>query len=403
MDCCLSSFTGLSSTHPKSLPFPAKNTLPPSSCSWLSFSSLSFGNFPPRLYYAVPCSRRRPSVAVVAANGSQCEEYSGLNAPLKPRSSAGSYLSHVLLDDQEFFLVAAKDQLEKLADDRREAVKRMNLSSGSGEAFLHRRIAELRETECQTAVEDVMYMLICYRFSGIRVHMVPQISKCIYNNRLEILPSKDWELESIHSFEVLQMIREHLTALVGWKANSPVTAEWATTQVSRFQLCGVYTASVLYGYLIKSASVRLRLEGLSQINVDVGTRSPAVSQLCSLGGSKGIGLGHAISTKPASAGEASSHNQANKKEKENLKCYLMSFDPETLEMCAKPKSKEAVRLIERHACALFGDDETLLESNEVISTSFASLKRFVLEAIAFGSFLWDAEEYVKAVYELEEN
>lgn len=82
----------------------------------------------------------------------------------------------------------------------------------------------------------------------------------------------------------------------------------------------------------------------------------------------------------------------------------MGFDPETLQMCAKPKSKEALDLIERHCCALFGDENTgLLETDNSISTSFASLKRFVLEAVAYGSFLWDAEECVNAVYKLEEN
>lgn len=276
----------------------------------------------------------------------------------------------------------------------------------------------MREIECQNAIEEIMYTIICYGFSGIRVHMIPQISECIYHNRLEIWPGKSWELTSIHSLEVQQMIDEHLTALVGWKANAPITAEWVTTRVSFSELCGIYTASVLYGYLIKSASLRLSLEGLSQINVDVdvdadaGTLgSPAVSQLCSLGrGLNGgiIGLGHhPISTKPASVGEASPHNQAKSKKKQEvnyLKSYLMSFDPDTLEMCAKPKSKEAVRLIERHACALFGGDQTLSESsNEVISTSFGTLRRYVLEAIAFGSFLWDAEEFVSPAYELEEN
>lgn len=257
----------------------------------------------------------------------------------------------------------------------------------------------MKVSECQAQVEDVMYMLICYRFHTIRVHMLPQISKCIYNNRLEIWPSKDWELESIHSFEVLEMIREHLTSLVGWKANSSVTDKWATTQVSRFELCGVYTASVLYGYLIKSASLRLSLEGMSQTNTNVGNRSHCpVSETCSIG-SKGVLSGHSMNTTSTSVSEVP-HKQQGK----NLKCYLMSFDPETLQMCAKPKSKEAVRLIERHASALFGDDETgALESKEVISTSFASLKRFVLEAIAFGSFLWEAEEYVKAIYDLEDN
>ena len=82
----------------------------------------------------------------------------------------------------------------------------------------------------------------------------------------------------------------------------------------------------------------------------------------------------------------------------------MRFDPETLQMCAKPKTKEAANLIEKHSCALFGDEKTgLIKTDEVIRTSLSSLKRMVLEAVAFGSFLWDTEEYVDTVYKLTEN
>lgn len=147
MDSLLHSFTGLSLSNRNSLDFPVKTAVSPSSSfsSRFSFSSssLSFSrNFNSTLRYTVPPRenrRSKPLVVVAAANGSQCEEYSGLNAPLKPRSSVGSYLSNVLLDDKEFFLVAAKNQLEKLAGDRRDAAAlRMSLSSDSGESLLHR-------------------------------------------------------------------------------------------------------------------------------------------------------------------------------------------------------------------------------------------------------------------------
>jgi len=89
---------------------------------------------------------------------------------------------------------------------------------------------------------------------------------------------------------------------------------------------------------------------------------------------------------------------------EPLKCYVMGFDPETLQRCAKLKSKEAVNLIESHSSALFGDEKTgLIENDEVILTSFSSMKRLVLEAVAFGSFLWDTEEYIDNLYKLKEN
>ncbi|KAI3472723.1 hypothetical protein Pfo_028087 [Paulownia fortunei] len=249
-----------------------------------------------------------------------------------------------------------------------------------------------------------MYMLIFHKFSEMRVHLVPRLSKCVYNGRLEIWPSKDWELESIHSFEVLEMVREHLIAVLGWRANSSVTKSWATTEIQRFRLCKLYAASILYGYFLKSASLRYHLEwGLDLSNSDFGDGACSqlpVSEMLSLG-SKYIAFGRISGQRSSSVGQVSYSLQ---RKQESLRCYVMGFDPETIRMCAKPKSKEAVNLIERHSCALFGDENTgLPEIDDLISTSFASLKRLVLEAVAFGSFLWETENCVNAVYMLEEN
>ncbi|CAA2936491.1 Hypothetical predicted protein [Olea europaea subsp. europaea] len=349
---------------------------------------------------------RRPLVAVAHSyNNSDYKcEFGGLNTPLEPKTAAGRFLCGVLLNDREYFHAAVRNQLEQLVADRDEAVARAEFSLGSDIASLHRRIAELKKHECETAVEDVMYMLIFYKFMEIRVHLVPRLSKCVYNGRLEICPSKDWELESIHDFEVLEMVKEHITAAVGRKATSNVTDSWTTTEIPRLHLCRLYAASILYGYFLKTALFRYRLErSLDLTNLDFGTDAYCqlpLSEMSSFG-SKYIAFGRTNGPNSTSTGQVSCSLG---KKHEKLRCYVMGFDPETVQMCAKPKSKEALNLIERHCCALFGDENTgLLETDNSISTSFASLKRFVLEAVAYGSFLWDAEECVNAVYKLEEN
>ncbi|KAK6163725.1 hypothetical protein DH2020_000589 [Rehmannia glutinosa] len=346
----------------------------------------------------------KPLIVAAGTSGTSKCQFGGLSAPLEPRTPAGRFLSGVLLDDRDNFQGAARKELERLAVERDEAAARLQLSLGSDEACLHRRIAEFKKHECQDAVEDVMYMLILYKFSDMRVHLVPRLSKCVYNGRLEIWPSKDWELESIHSFEVLQMVREHLNAVIGCRANANVTDSWATTEIQRLQLCKLYAASILYGYFLKSASLRHSLEqvlDLSNFYFGFGARSQIpVSEMFSIG-SKYIACGHVSSPRSSSVDRVSCSLGT---KQENLRFYLMGFDQEMIQMCAKPKFKEAVNLIERHSCALFGDEETgLLETDDVITTSFASLKRFLLEAVAFGSFLWDAENCVNAVYTLEEN
>lgn len=265
-----------------------------------------------------------------------------------------------------------------------------------------RRIAECRYHECQDAVEDVMYMHICYKFSEMGVNLVPRLSKCAYNGRLEIWPSKDWELESIHSAEILQMVREHLSAVIGCRANSNVTDSWATTKVKRLCLCEMYAASILYGYFLKTASLRYQLERgleISGSHYDLAARDQhPVSEMFTAGSSY-IAHGRVSNPRSARASPVSLGNKA-----KSLRFYMIGLDHESVQMCAKPKSKEAVSLLERHSSALFGDKETgLLETDDVLTTSFASLKRFLLEGVAFGSFLWNTENFVSDVYMLEEN
>lgn len=250
----------------------------------------------------------------------------------------------------------------------------------------------MKEYECRIAIEDVMYMLILYKFSEIRVPLIPKLSKCIYNGRLEIWPTMDWWLESVHGVEVLQMIREHVCAVIGLRANASVKDIWATVEIQRQQLGAVYAASILYGYFLKNASLRHHLEQcLARSTKDVRLGQCSTPQFSESlpSGFKNLLLGQNGSTK------------RQEMKRENLRCYLLGFDSETLRVCAKPKSIEALNLIEKHSYALFGDEETsLLDNEEVILTSFSSMKRMILEAVAFGSFLWETEEYVNSIFNL---
>jgi hypothetical protein len=84
----------------------------------------------------------------------------------------------------------------------------------------------------------------------------------------------------------------------------------------------------------------------------------------------------------------------------------MSFDGETLQRYATIRSKEAVSIIEKHTEALFGRPEIVItpqgtidtSKDEVVTISLGGLKRLALEAVTFGSFLWDVESYVDSRY-----
>ncbi|KAG2261166.1 hypothetical protein Bca52824_068245 [Brassica carinata] len=142
---------------------------------------------------------------------------------------------------------------------------------------------------------------------------------------------------------------QHSNAVISLRVDSTLTDDLETTEIDKHHLSRVYTASILYGYFLKSASLRHQLE-------------------CSL--SEGI-------TK-------------------QLRHYISGFDPKILQRCLKPRSREAKNLIEKQTLALFGPEEGKDEGSIVVA-SFSSLKRLLLEAVAFGTFLWDTEEYVDGV------
>jgi len=258
----------------------------------------------------------------------------------------------------------------------------------------------VKEDECAVAISDVMYLLILHKFSEIRVHLVPKLSSCIYNGRLEILPSKDWDLESIHSMEVLEMVRQHVSTVTGLKSNPSVRESWETIPIRLGWLARVYVASILYGYFLKSVSLRYSLEqrlSSSNHSLHPGQKtSPSFHDMYQYG-SKDVMLGNKNDI------QSVWHDLMRQEEGiEDIKCYVMSFHP--FQRCAKLRSKEAVKLVESHSNALFGNGKSgLSQHDDVIVTSFSSLRRLVLEAIAFGSFLWETEDYIDRVYKLKDH
>ncbi|XP_027335382.1 UV-B-induced protein At3g17800, chloroplastic-like [Abrus precatorius] len=338
---------------------------------------------------------------VRASGGRRHCDFSSINAPLEPKSLVGKFLSGVFQNHRQLFHVVAKEELKLLSDDRDSAVARMLLTHHSDEALLHRRIAQVKENECMLAIEDVMYLLILYKFSEIRVHLVPKLSSCLYNGRLEILPSKDWDLESIHCVEVLDIIRDHVNTVTGLKPNSSVKESWATTSIRQFWLARVYVASILYGYFLKSVSLRYHLERSLSLSNDLhhGHRThPSFHDMCRYN-SNHVALGQKGDIQSVWNGLIRHEEGV-----EDLKCYAMGFHPGSLQRCAKLRSKEAVHLVESHSHALFGNgEESGFKEHDVILTSYSSLRRLVLEAVAFGSFLWETEDYIDNIYKLNDH
>ncbi|XP_047090561.1 UV-B-induced protein At3g17800, chloroplastic-like [Lolium rigidum] len=325
-------------------------------------------------------------------------EFDSVDAPLEPQTWEGSFLCGLLKSQPHIFLVAAAKQLQQMCIERKDTLTRWEHSIGSSEDCLHRRIAKMKEHECRTAIEDVMYVLIVHKYFKIEVPMVPNLSKLISNRRLRIWPPREADLESIHGPEELGLIREHLTNIIRWVHRNGPKINLSTLRVKRLQLGRIYSASVMYGYFLKSVTVRHRLEltlarpheflqPIQFLNAQLATtqKQEEKEAVCS------------------SAQSLSSSKPSSVVDLHDLKSYIMGFDPKTLELCAKLRSSEASNLIEKHSQALFGENVGSTENDEAVILDPASLKRLLLEAIAFGSFLWDVEDYVDEIFKFQDS
>ncbi|KAF5198577.1 Uv-b-induced protein [Thalictrum thalictroides] len=353
-------------------------------------------------------SSRRRNQPIIAQTDteSRAHKYSGVGTPLEPKSPEGKFLSGILQNQRHLFHFAVSEQLDVLASQKNEALSHKKHIPGSIASLLHRRIAELKEKECQIAVEDVMYMSIVQKFSEIEVPMVPKLSSCVSNNKLEIWPSKCRDLESIHSFEVQKLIKEHIDTILRLRGKSSGKSGPTTTKIDRLHIGRIYAASILLGYFLKSACYRHHLEsGLarSQDNFQPlghDTYLP-VAEIYPSGFRSLLTLDESTETQLTSLCQESLKCEMRH---ERLSSYVKGFDSETLQRCAKLKSKEAVNVIEKHTWALVGDEKIgEHDCDNDIVTTFPSLERLVMEAVTFGSFLWDVERLVDSKYELMEN
>ncbi|KAG8089794.1 hypothetical protein GUJ93_ZPchr0011g27375 [Zizania palustris] len=343
------------------------------------------------------CTTKRIHTTVAGAK-SDDSEFESVDAPLEPQTWEGSFLCGLLKNQPQVLPVAAAKQLQELSNQRRDTLTRWEHSIGSPEDSLHRRIAEMKDQECQTAIEDIMYMLIVYNFFKIEVPLVPNLSKLISSRRLQIWPPRETELESIHGPETLDLIREHLTSIIRWVHRNGPKINRSTLRIKRLQFGRIYSASIMYGYFLKSVTIRHHLElilarsqefcPIQFLNAQLKITQKQ-EQEETIGGSTEI----SSSLKPSSVVD-----------QHNLKSYMMGFDPKTLELCARLRSTEASNLIEKHSWALFRENmKDFLEPDEAVILDPSSLKRLLLEAIAFGSFLWDVEDYVDEIYKLHDS
>jgi hypothetical protein len=377
-----------------------------------------------------------------------------VGAPMDPGSAHGQMLAHVLDNESHLFTAAVEATLDRMseeldADEQRQgsvdvtadeddtavtsrsASAAANAPSGAdGGLVLFRRIQAMRASERRNGVQDVMYANILQKFRGLNVDMLPPLDEEMFDVRgVDLTRLTD----GVHSAEALSMVKEHLMGMLGPEANAAYGN--ALVRTSKLQAAQMYAASIMFGYFLRKADKRFSLDramGTLPLNPEESARSlealfESASAMDSVDEAD-LGLGGDARGRP-SASERSDDIKIKTNASEGkltLKQYIQSFDAATLAETARVVSLEGVVLAERQTGALFGSVETLAremqsaleEGGEPITSPeelmrrvedvvgggkvatvtlpVATQRRVVLEAVAFGSFLRDAEAFVDA-------
>ncbi|KAK8937669.1 hypothetical protein KSP40_PGU006666 [Platanthera guangdongensis] len=328
-------------------------------------------------------------------------------APLQLESPAGQFLSQILLSHPHLVPAAVDQQLEQLLADLESEKKQDELSSTGTELILYRRIAEVKLVERKKALEEILYASVVKKFVDADVSLVPSIPQSAVDpNKVGHWPSWEEKFQKLHSSEAYEMIRNHLSVVLGNRVDDTSSV----ASISKFRVGQVYAASILYGYFLRRVDRRFQLDKsmktLPWVSEDDSQSPTGMSMEAASLGSSPARISHpemSSSTASASFGHG---GFADRIKPCRLRTYVMSLDSEILQKFASLRSKEAFSIIEKHREALFGRPDVAVmpqgtvdsAKDDLIKLSFSGLKRLILEAVTFGSFLWDVESYVDSRY-----
>ncbi|KVI06682.1 UV-B-induced protein At3g17800, chloroplastic-like [Cynara cardunculus var. scolymus] len=375
----------------------------------IAFATVSNKRFPsfshPRVglrsvYF--PSNKKR--TAIKASLSSDSAGPTSPIAPLQLESPIGQLLSQILVSHPHLVPAAVEQQLEQLQTDRDAQEQNEEPAAPSTDLVLYRRIAEVKANERKKTLEEILYALVVQKFMDANVSLVPSVapSPSASFKPVDAWPSQDEKLELLHSPEALEMIHNHLALILGNRVGDSTSV----AEISKLRVGQVYAASVMYGYFLKRVDQRFQLEKTTKILPEDVEKEDINSNIQQQGsGDERVPNASSPQTHPeVSSWSGGGFTQAVKPSR--LRNYVMSFDGESLQRYATIRSKEAVSIIEKHTEALFGRPEIVITAegtvdsskDEVIKISFGGLRRLVLEAVTFGSFLWDVESYVDSRY-----
>ncbi|CAL5025663.1 unnamed protein product [Urochloa decumbens] len=316
-------------------------------------------------------------------------------APLRFESPSGQLLVQILQSHPHLLPATVDQQLENLQSEK-DAQKEE--ASKVPQDLLYKRIAEVKEKERQNALEEIIYCYIIFKFMDNDISMTPALAPGGGPVRdISSLPNQEDKLQSIHSPDAFEMIQNHLNLIMGEKIAAPPDT---VVEISNLNLGKLYAASIMYGYFLKRVDERFQLEKTMK------TLPPNPKQQIVFENLKPNPFWDTESLVQITPDGEEISLDDDESNPNRLKSYVSQLDADTLQRYATIRSKEAVSLIEKQTQSLFGrpdikvldDGSVNAKDGKMITITFIELNHLVLEAVAFGSFLWEAESYVESKY-----
>mmetsp|Transcript_34738 Transcript_34738/g.92756 ORF Transcript_34738/g.92756 Transcript_34738/m.92756 type:complete len:410 (-) Transcript_34738:118-1347(-) len=306
--------------------------------------------------------------------------------PVEIRTGRGQKALYLLKDDPLLFDASLQGELETLAHEvETQAIQQASLQepTEADTLALRRRMSEVRAKERVQVITELLYLQVCSRFRSLRVPLISTV-KDGGNVRFGAVDLKSLTSD-VYSGHSLEIVRDHLLRIIG---QSEAMSDSAILAMPLFQAGQVYLLSLSFGYYLRRAEARFQLDKLAGGVWD------------------------------ESADEFSGTT--------SLKEYISAFGPQDVQSLWSVSSLEAQMAMKEQISSLFGDLaalkvklmtalgevntpeeaatklETLITNKEVeyIRITTHDLRRLVLEAVAFGSLLNDAERQFDSVYEL---
>jgi len=307
---------------------------------------------------------------------------------------------YLMAENPILFDSTVEEELELLQSQAEEEERQKNALEATTKEdtlVLRRRMDEVRRGDRMRIVTELLYLKVCRRFEQLKVPLIPPL-KAGGDVKLGAVNLKGLTTD-IYSADALELVRDHLFRIIGQQGTASFMGP-AVVQIALFQAGQVYAMSSLFGYYLRRVDARYQLEKLAGNFGAWGDETPSDAAEDPFAGDDGAA--------------------------QSLKDYIAGFGPEEVQRMTTIASVEAQKAMESQVIALFGDlrvlKEKLVEALGVVSSNEEAneklqrairekeveslritsddLRRMVLEAVAYGALLNDAEKQVDSIYEL---